>query len=66
MEDRLQTLQKGMSKLEAERADKQQELEEARVALKRDGQRMEALVSELEDVKAALAVRLRLVLLALD
>jgi predicted nucleic acid-binding Zn-ribbon protein len=56
MTDRIATLQKGLSKLEAERADKQLELEEARAALKRDGQRMEALVSELEDVKAALLV----------
>ncbi len=58
MADRLETLQKGTAQLEAERADKQQELEEARVSLKRDGLRMETLGAELEDVKAALAVRI--------
>ena len=55
MNERLQTMQKGLAKLEAERTEKQAELEEAKAALQRDRQRMEALVPELEEVKAALS-----------
>jgi structural maintenance of chromosome 1 len=55
MSERLATMQKGLAKTEAERGEKQAELEEARSALQRDRIRMDALSPELDEVKAAIA-----------